>query len=112
MYFSVSDNVWEPSEKTRDIMDKNTVTPTEVYHVIEECFCHAHGDCEQGKLILSQQARKTGMDCKEPDLEGLMALIPRLVEVAKTFRDPEIIQANKRKITNLLKKCRDPDTPL
>ena len=112
MYFSVSEKVWEPSEATREILEKNTVTPTEVYAVIEECFCHAHGDCEQGKLILGQQARKAGLDTECIDIEGLMNLVPRLAEVAKNFRDPEIIHANKRKISTLIKKCSDPKAPL
>ena len=112
MYFSVSDKVWEPSEETKDILDKDTVTPTEVFSVIEECFCHAHGDCEQGKLILRQQERNVGLDCDSPDIEGLNYLIPRLADVAKNFRDPEIIDKNKRKIAFLLKKCIDPDTSI
>lgn len=99
--------MWKPTDRTLEIIQKDSVTPLEVRDVIIECFCYAHGDYEQALHILKTQAVKAGMLWQLPDRRGISNWIPLLAEVASTFRSPEIIEQNKQKIGGLLRKCSD-----
>ena len=101
------DKIWTPSERMMEILGKDSVTPDEVKEVIIECFCYAHGDYEQALYILKNQAIGVGMYWEKPDKEGLMNLIPRLADIARDFRNPEVIERNKMKVQGLLRKCSD-----
>ena len=102
---AASEKVWEPSEETIGILEKESVTPLEVCTVLTECFIYAHGDKVQAIYILKNQANKVGLSLERPDKEGILRVIPQLAEVAKDFRSPQIIEKNKRKIEGLIRKC-------
>ena len=102
-----NNKVWKPSDRMMKILEKETVTPEEIKDVIVECFCYAHGDYEQALYILKNQMISVGMYWDKPNKEGLMKLVPRLAEVAKDFRNPEVIEKNKMKVQHLFSKCPD-----
>ena len=97
--------IWIPSESTKEIMNKEQVTPVELQDVLVECFSFAHGDAEIALLTLKKQARDIGLSWDEPDKAGLEKLIMKLEDVAKSFRDPDTISKNKIKFQSLLRRC-------
>ena len=99
--------IWTPSERTRHIIQKEEVTPKEILDVVIECFCHAHTDCEQALYILKNQSINVGMIWEMPDKRGLQKMIPILEDISRSFRNPDIISANKAKIQSLLRRCTD-----
>ena len=104
-----NDRNWTPSDETLIIMNKDSITPSELRDVIQECFIHAHGDEEQAMFILKEQSYKAGLFWDRPDKKGIIKLIPKLVEIAQDFRSPEVITANRIKIQGLLAKCSEKD---
>ena len=102
---AAEDKLWNPSEKTKAIIEKETVTPEEVREVIVECFCQAHGDYEQAMFILKQQSIEAGMLWNKPTKAGITRLLPMLAKVARSFRNPDLIIQNRTKVETLLAKC-------
>ena len=99
------ERVWTPSERTTQILSQDSVTPDEVKTILIECFSFAHGDAEQSLFILKKQASNAGVIWDAPDKAGLQKMIPKLEEVASTFRNPDIVAKNKHKLQKLLNKC-------
>ena len=97
--------IWKPSQSTKDIMNKDQVTPVELQEVLVECFSFAHGDPEIAMFTLKKQAKDVNLFWEEPDRAGLERLIIKLEDVAKSFRSPETIQQNKTKFQTMLRKC-------
>lgn len=100
-----TERVWVPSDRTTQILSKDSVSPDEVKEVLIECFTFAHGDSEQSLFILKKQASNVGVMWDAPDKAGLQKMIPKLEEVAGTFRNPDIVAKNKQKLQKLLSKC-------
>ena len=102
---SSKERIWNPSDRSKEILQKECVSAEEARDVIVECFCQAFGDEEQARIILNNKFIEAGMTMNSPDKDGLIKLIMHLENVAKKFRDPEIILQNRLKIEKLLRKC-------
>lgn len=92
------------------------VTPLMVRDAIVECFFCAHTECmkdrtegmtdeERKKLvvgIIKKSFADSGGDFENPTKKDLMNCIGGLKEIAKTFRNPEIIAKHYREIKSLI----------
>lgn len=95
-----------PTESVKEIMSKDSIYPLELREVLIDCFSFAHGDRNTAFFILKKQAKDAGMNWDSPTKGDFEELIPRLVDVSKSFRNPEVIMKNKQKFVSLLRRCR------
>ena len=100
-----NERIWVPTENVQEIMSKDMISPFEMREVLIDCFSFVHGDPETAIFILKKQAMDIGMNWSSPTKIDYERLIPRLVDVSMSFRNPDVIQANKQKFIKLLNRC-------
>lgn len=93
------------------------LTPEAVRDAIVNCFCEAH--CADSGLtteddkelsrdyclsLVKKAFQESGNDFEKPNKESLLAVIDRLADFAKNFRQPEVIKEHYEMINKLINK--------
>ena len=97
---------WVPSERFKEIMAKERISPLELKEALIECLTAASGGYkEMAVLTLKKQFTDCGVSWEHPTKDGIIAVMKKLVVVSKNFRSEDVIRANYNKMMKLVNKC-------
>lgn len=99
---------WSPSERFKEIMDKEEISTEDMRDALKECYIDASGGDEEIALnILKKQFKEVGASWEDPSLDELKDVMERLADISEDIRSEDVIKVNYQKMMRLMRKRMD-----